>query len=108
MWRANYARHSRPTYDALRGLLALPGTDELQPEQAYLLGATALDCSIMLTFQEVKIDCESDGGADQDLTAKKAAAANKPQDTRHGALPVALTVVRMRAVPGWLYGNMWN
>ncbi|XP_017149122.1 inositol-pentakisphosphate 2-kinase isoform X1 [Drosophila miranda] len=72
MWRANYARHSRPTYDALRGLLALPGTDELQPEQAYLLGATALDCSIMLTFQEVEIDCESDGGADQDSRSLRA------------------------------------
>ncbi|XP_033250997.1 uncharacterized protein LOC117190015 [Drosophila miranda] len=72
MWRVNYARHSRPTYDALRGLLALPGTDELQPEQAYLLGATALDCSIMLTFQEVEIDCESDGGADQDSRSLRA------------------------------------
>ncbi|XP_022228008.2 inositol-pentakisphosphate 2-kinase [Drosophila obscura] len=73
MWRANYARHSRPTYDVLRGLLALPQpgtTDELQPEQAYLLGATALDCSIMLTFQEVKLDRASYCTPDQDLEAE--------------------------------------
>ncbi|BFG06085.1 inositol-pentakisphosphate 2-kinase [Drosophila madeirensis] len=71
MWRANNARHSRPTYDALRGLLALPlampVADELQPEQAYLLGATALDCSIMLTFQEVELGCTPDQDFEADL-----------------------------------------
>lgn len=41
--------------------------EELKPdlEQAYMLGATALDCSIMLTFQEIEIECQADCPAGQ-------------------------------------------
>ncbi|XP_033152546.1 inositol-pentakisphosphate 2-kinase isoform X2 [Drosophila mauritiana] len=68
MWQSGYSDHSRPTYNSLRGLLAAiegAGDAEFEPdeEQAYMLGATALDCSIMLTFQE--IECETDCPADQ-------------------------------------------
>ncbi|XP_039228090.1 inositol-pentakisphosphate 2-kinase isoform X3 [Drosophila yakuba] len=66
MWQSGYSDHSRPTYNSLRGLLAaVEGAEEeaeLEPdeEQAYMVGATALDCSIMLTFQEIEIKCETD------------------------------------------------
>ncbi|XP_039481446.1 inositol-pentakisphosphate 2-kinase isoform X3 [Drosophila santomea] len=66
MWQSGYSDHSRPTYNSLRGLLAaVEGGEEeaeLEPdeEQAYMVGATALDCSIMLTFQEIEIKCETD------------------------------------------------
>ncbi|KAH8290732.1 hypothetical protein KR054_005503 [Drosophila jambulina] len=68
MWQSGYARptHSLPTYKALRDLLAsaqaLKEKEQLKPdlEQAYMLGATALDCSIMLTFQEIEIECQAD------------------------------------------------
>ncbi|XP_017868338.1 PREDICTED: inositol-pentakisphosphate 2-kinase isoform X1 [Drosophila arizonae] len=57
MWAQGYARQGTPSYKALRALLASCQQDnvqELAAEQAYMLGATALDCSIMLTFQEVQ------------------------------------------------------
>lgn len=62
MWQAEHAQHATPSYDALRALLSRsPATwhsvDQLPPEEAYMLGATALDCSIMLTFQEIR--CQS-------------------------------------------------
>ncbi|XP_043641941.1 inositol-pentakisphosphate 2-kinase isoform X2 [Drosophila teissieri] len=67
MWQSGYSDHSRPTYNSLRGLLAaveggVEEEAELEPdeEQAYMVGATALDCSIMLTFQEIEIECETD------------------------------------------------
>ncbi|KAH8258327.1 hypothetical protein KR038_009671 [Drosophila bunnanda] len=68
MWQSGYARPSQsmPTYNALRDLLASAGEakerEQLKPdlEQAYMLGATALDCSIMLTFQEIEIECQAD------------------------------------------------
>ncbi|XP_026836661.1 inositol-pentakisphosphate 2-kinase isoform X2 [Drosophila erecta] len=74
MWQSGYADHSRPTYNSLRGLLAAveDGVEaELEPdeEQAYMVGATALDCSIMLTFQEIEIKCETDCPADQSWDA---------------------------------------
>ncbi|XP_032291825.1 inositol-pentakisphosphate 2-kinase isoform X2 [Drosophila virilis] len=56
MWQRGYAGHATPSYDALRQLLSCrqwDNVDELAAEQAYMLGATALDCSIMLTFQEI-------------------------------------------------------
>lgn len=70
MWQSGYSDHSRPTYNSLRGLLAAiegAGDEEFEPDedQAYMLGATALDCSIMLTFQEIEIECETDCPADQ-------------------------------------------
>ncbi|XP_043947896.1 inositol-pentakisphosphate 2-kinase isoform X2 [Drosophila biarmipes] len=65
MWHSGYAAHSQPTYNSLRGLLAsVEERNELEfepdEEQAYMVGATALDCSIMLTFQEIEIKCETD------------------------------------------------
>lgn len=57
MWAQGYAQQGTPSYKALRALLASRQQDnvqELAAEQAYMLGATALDCSIMLTFQEVQ------------------------------------------------------
>ncbi|KAH8372785.1 hypothetical protein KR009_004999 [Drosophila setifemur] len=65
MWHSGYALHSQPTYHSLRGLLCASAEQkELElkpdPEQAYTLGATALDCSIMLTFQELEIECETE------------------------------------------------
>ncbi|KAH8279424.1 hypothetical protein KR026_009536 [Drosophila bipectinata] len=67
MWQSGYAQHSQRTYNSLRGLLsAAVAAEETEldlkpdPEQAYLLGATALDCSIMLTFQEIEIEWETD------------------------------------------------
>ncbi|XP_044571399.1 inositol-pentakisphosphate 2-kinase isoform X2 [Drosophila ananassae] len=67
MWHSGFAHHSQRTYNSLRGLLsaAVAGEEtELDlkpdPEQAYMLGATALDCSIMLTFQEIEIEWETD------------------------------------------------
>ncbi|KRJ99812.1 inositol-pentakisphosphate 2-kinase isoform X2 [Drosophila yakuba] len=76
MWQSGYSDHSRPTYNSLRGLLAaVEGAEEeaeLEPdeEQAYMVGATALDCSIMLTFQEIEIKCETDcRPADQSYAA---------------------------------------
>ncbi|XP_030079709.1 inositol-pentakisphosphate 2-kinase isoform X2 [Drosophila hydei] len=57
MWAHGYAQHGTPSYGALRALLGSCQQDnvqELPAEQAYMLGATALDCSIMLTFQEVQ------------------------------------------------------
>ncbi|XP_044249217.1 inositol-pentakisphosphate 2-kinase isoform X1 [Drosophila takahashii] len=68
MWHSGYSDHSEPTYNALRGLLAEErkgAAFEPDEEQAYMLGATALDCSIMLTFQEIEIECESDCPAGQ-------------------------------------------
>nr|NP_001286649.1 inositol phosphate kinase 1, isoform D [Drosophila melanogaster]AHN56444.1 inositol phosphate kinase 1, isoform D [Drosophila melanogaster] len=74
MWQSGYSDHSRPTYNSLRGLLAAiegAGDEEFEPDedQAYMLGATALDCSIMLTFQEIEIECETDCPADQSSDA---------------------------------------
>ncbi|KAH8254137.1 hypothetical protein KR032_008648 [Drosophila birchii] len=68
MWLSGYASptQSLPTYNALRNLLAsaegAKEKEKLKPdlEQAYMLGATALDCSIMLTFQEIEIECQAD------------------------------------------------
>ncbi|XP_017025128.1 inositol-pentakisphosphate 2-kinase isoform X1 [Drosophila kikkawai] len=68
MWQSGYARstHSLPTYNTLRDLLAsaeeAKEKEQLKPdlEQAYMLGATALDCSIMLTFQEIEIESQAD------------------------------------------------
>ncbi|XP_068144213.1 LOW QUALITY PROTEIN: inositol-pentakisphosphate 2-kinase [Drosophila tropicalis] len=63
MWQANYSTHSKRSYKALRELLPLIDAiklEELQPEQAYMLGATALDCSIMLTFQEIECQDNKD------------------------------------------------
>ncbi|XP_023036827.1 inositol-pentakisphosphate 2-kinase isoform X1 [Drosophila willistoni] len=63
MWQANYSTHSQRSYKALRELLPLIEAiklEELQPEQAYMLGATALDCSIMLTFQEIECQDNKD------------------------------------------------
>lgn len=62
MWQAGHAQHATPSYDALRALLSRSpamwhNVDQLPPEEAYMLGATALDCSIMLTFQEIR--CQS-------------------------------------------------
>ncbi|XP_017961295.1 inositol-pentakisphosphate 2-kinase isoform X2 [Drosophila navojoa] len=57
MWAQGYAQQGTRSYKALRALLASCQPDnvqELAEEQAYMLGATALDCSIMLTFQEVQ------------------------------------------------------
>ncbi|XP_064547036.1 inositol-pentakisphosphate 2-kinase isoform X3 [Drosophila montana] len=57
MWQLGYAAHATPSYEALRQLLSCQpwdNVDELAAEQAYMLGATALDCSIMLTFQEIR------------------------------------------------------
>ncbi|KAH8410991.1 hypothetical protein KR222_004917 [Zaprionus bogoriensis] len=58
MWQAGHAEHATPSYGALRALLSChrpaDNADQLAPEQAYMLGATALDCSIMLTFQEIR------------------------------------------------------
>ncbi|XP_052842213.1 inositol-pentakisphosphate 2-kinase [Drosophila gunungcola] len=73
MWHSGYAGHCQPTYNSLRGLLTSieerkeQKVAEFEPdeEQAYMLGATALDCSIMLTFQEIEIDCETDCPAGQ-------------------------------------------
>ncbi|XP_016980650.2 inositol-pentakisphosphate 2-kinase isoform X4 [Drosophila rhopaloa] len=70
MWHSGYSGHSQPTYNSLRGLLASikeRKEAEFEPdeEQAYMLGATALDCSIMLTFQEIEIECETDCPAGQ-------------------------------------------
>ncbi|KAH8358154.1 hypothetical protein KR084_005797 [Drosophila pseudotakahashii] len=68
MWHSGYSDHSEPTYKALRGLLAEEGKEaafEPDAEQAYMLGATALDCSIMLTFQEIEFECETDCPAGQ-------------------------------------------
>ncbi|XP_017073206.2 LOW QUALITY PROTEIN: inositol-pentakisphosphate 2-kinase [Drosophila eugracilis] len=70
MWHSGYSGHSEPTYNSLRGLLAYVEERkeaEFEPdeEQAYMLGATALDCSIMLTFQEIEIECETDCPAGQ-------------------------------------------
>ncbi|XP_037716483.1 inositol-pentakisphosphate 2-kinase isoform X3 [Drosophila subpulchrella] len=70
MWQSGYSDHSQPTYNSLRGLLASAeerNEVEFEPdeEQAYMVGATALDCSIMLTFQEIEIKCEADCPAGQ-------------------------------------------
>jgi len=70
MWQSGYSDHSQPTYNSLRGLLASAeerNEVEFEPdeEQAYMVGATALDCSIMLTFQEIEIKCETDCPAGQ-------------------------------------------
>ncbi|XP_051860146.1 inositol-pentakisphosphate 2-kinase isoform X1 [Drosophila albomicans] len=65
MWQTGQAQHATPSYAALRALLsrcqqepalalALDNVDQLAAEEAYMLGATALDCSIMLTFQEIR------------------------------------------------------
>ncbi|XP_049309026.1 inositol-pentakisphosphate 2-kinase isoform X2 [Bactrocera dorsalis] len=54
---AGYARKSEKSYNALKALLQRSCQqqigDALQPVEAYMLGATALDCSIMLAFQEI-------------------------------------------------------
>ncbi|XP_067631384.1 inositol-pentakisphosphate 2-kinase isoform X4 [Eurosta solidaginis] len=56
-----YAHKSERSYDALRALLLRsrsynqPLEMKLEPPEAYLLGATALDCSIMLAFQEISM-----------------------------------------------------
>ncbi|XP_054739516.1 inositol-pentakisphosphate 2-kinase isoform X1 [Anastrepha obliqua] len=56
---AGHAHKSEKSYNALKGLLQRSQqqltTDELEPSEAYLLGATALDCSIMLAFQEISM-----------------------------------------------------
>ncbi|XP_030370380.1 inositol-pentakisphosphate 2-kinase isoform X2 [Scaptodrosophila lebanonensis] len=64
MAEAGYATQVTTTYNALRTLLArekeqtqvqgIGYIDGLEAEQAYMLGATALDCSIMLTFREIQ------------------------------------------------------
>ncbi|ALC41528.1 Ipk1, partial [Drosophila busckii] len=60
MWQSGYAEHATPSYQALHKLLSqtppppAATSTMLTPEQAYMLGATALDCSIMLTFQEIR------------------------------------------------------
>ncbi|XP_020806845.1 inositol-pentakisphosphate 2-kinase isoform X1 [Drosophila serrata] len=77
MWQSGYARptQSPPTYNALRNLLATAGVakekEQLKPdlEQAYMLGATALDCSIMLTFQEIEIESKPDCPDGQSMDA---------------------------------------
>uniref|UniRef100_A0A0K8URR8 Inositol-pentakisphosphate 2-kinase n=1 Tax=Bactrocera latifrons TaxID=174628 RepID=A0A0K8URR8_BACLA len=54
---AGYARKSEKSYNALKALLQRSCQqqigDALQPVEAYMLGATALDCSIMVAFQEI-------------------------------------------------------
>nr|XP_036223269.1 inositol-pentakisphosphate 2-kinase isoform X2 [Bactrocera oleae]XP_036223270.1 inositol-pentakisphosphate 2-kinase isoform X2 [Bactrocera oleae] len=54
---AGYTRKSEKSYNALKALLQRSCQqqigDALQPVEAYMLGATALDCSIMLAFQEI-------------------------------------------------------
>lgn len=67
MWHSGFAHHSQCTYNSLRGLLSdAVAAEETEldlkpgPEQAYMLGATALDCSIMLTFQEIEIEWKTD------------------------------------------------
>ncbi|XP_050325393.1 inositol-pentakisphosphate 2-kinase [Bactrocera neohumeralis] len=54
---AGYARKSEKSYNALKALLQHSCQqqigDALQPVEAYMLGATALDCSVMVAFQEI-------------------------------------------------------
>ncbi|XP_036330500.1 inositol-pentakisphosphate 2-kinase [Rhagoletis pomonella] len=57
---AGYANKSEKSYNALKSLLQRSRNQpvaavELNPTEAYLLGATALDCSIMLAFQEISL-----------------------------------------------------
>ncbi|XP_028902188.1 inositol-pentakisphosphate 2-kinase isoform X1 [Zeugodacus cucurbitae] len=57
---AGYARKSEKSYDALKALLQRSKQQQiagnaLQAVEAYMLGATALDCSIMLAFQEISM-----------------------------------------------------
>lgn len=54
---AGYARKLEKSYNALKALLQRSCQQQightLEPVEAYMLGATALDCSIMLAFQEI-------------------------------------------------------